>query len=405
MRVRCCGVLNAPAPTRPAHRARNLLTFGAAVVVAWTAFALLSITHFFLGKSAAGADASFADLASHILIFYWGWALVTPLILFAARDFATRMRLTTSQAMTGWLRLAGIAAVVMFLHAVWYINVVRIAGVEPGSRLDAVQLKDYLLRHGGGDLATFGAIIGAVLLIEARRRERERELAAGALEAQLARADAELLRWQLQPHFLFNTLNTVSTLVLKGETQSADRAIGLIARWLRNALSQRADAVVTLAEELTSVQQYVAIETLRFGDALRLDVQADGDALVARIPALIVQPLVENAIRHGFAAAGDQAPITISVRTREGRLRIAVRNRDVRRSDAFGDAPTNIASDSSGFGLRYVRERLAHFYGDAAHLELITDGVDVIATLDVPVTVDIRAMTPPRRRLSSEAAA
>ena len=352
------------------------------VLVAWTAFALLSITHFFLGKSVSGDGAAFSDLASHILVFYWGWALLTPLIVWAARDFSAR------KAAVAWMRVIAMAIVVTLLHAVWYIVLVRVAGIEPDARLNATQLQDYLLRHGGGNLATFAAIVGAILLFDARRRARERELAAGALEARLARADAELLRWQLQPHFLFNTLNTVSTLVLKGETQSADRAIGLIARWLRDALTQRADAMVPLAEELTTVQQYVAIEALRFGDALRLDIHADGDALVASIPALIVQPLVENAIRHGVAGTDDQAPISISARLRDGRLRVAVRNRDVNRDDIrrakVGDTPSTLSLESGGFGLRYVRERLVHFYGGDARLELITDGLDVIATLDVP---------------------
>lgn len=390
------------------RRLRSSVAVAATVVVVWTAFALLSLTHFFLGRSTANGEGAFRDLASHILVFYWGWALVTPLVLYAARDLSARMRLTGLEVAIGWARAAAGAVVVTFVHAIWYLTVVRVAGIEPDARLNLPQLGEYLLRHGGGNLATYGAIIGGILLIDARRRAREREIAAGALEARLARADAELLRWQLQPHFLFNTLNTVSTLVLKGEAQSADRAIGLIARWLRDALAQRADAVVTLGEELTTVEQYVAIEALRFGDALRLDIHADGDALVARVPALIVQPLVENAIRHGFLA-DDDAPITISARARNGRLRIAVRNRDLRRDDSphngRGDEPTTIALDSGGFGLRYVRERLAHFYGDDARLELITDGLDVIATLDVPASPEQRTEAPARRRANAVTAA
>jgi len=370
------------------ERTRGLIATSAIVLLAWTAFALLSITHFFLGKSVSGDGAAFSDLASHILVFYWGWALLTPLILSAARDFGARMQIGESAARVGWLRVTAVAIVVTLLHALWYIVMVRVAGIEPAARLSVTQLQDYLLRHGGGNLATFAAIVGATLLLDARRRARERERAAGALEARLARADAELLRWQLQPHFLFNTLNTVSTLVLKGETQSADRAIALIARWLRDALTQRADAMVPLAEELTTVQRYVAIEALRFGDALRLDIHADGDALVAAIPALIVQPLVENAIRHGVAVTDEQAPITISTRLRDGRLRIAVRNRDANRDDVqrarLSEVTPVMSLESSGFGLRYVRERLMHFYGGDARLELITDGLDVVATLDVP---------------------
>lgn len=373
-----------PATLGRYRNARSLLRYAAAVLVAWTAFALLSLTHFFLGKSVAGGEASLSDLASHILLFYWGWALVTPVVLWSARDLASRVRLDTQDAAIGWLRAAAIAPAVIFAHAVWYISAVRIAGVEPDVQLNWPQVRDYALRHGGGDLATYAAIVGAVLLIDARRRARERELAAAALESKLARADAELLRWQLQPHFLFNTLNTVSTLVLKGETQSADHAIGLIARWLRDALSQRADAIVTLGEEIASVQRYVAIEKLRFDESLRLDVQVDDDALVARIPSLLVQPLVENAIRHGFAAGDAPMPITISARMTDQTLRVCVRNRDVAAQSTFGDARAPLVLGSDGFGLRYVRERLAHFYGESATLAVMSDGLDVVATLELP---------------------
>lgn len=369
-----------------------------AVVLAWTGFALLSVTHFYLGKAAADVDVSFVDLAGHILLFYWGWALLTPLVLAVARDLAARTRLEARDVAIGWTRAIAAAPVIMLLHAGWYLSAVRIAGVDPLVTLSVAQLRDYGMRHGGGDLATYAAIVGAVLLLDARRRAREREAAAAALESRLARADAELLRWQLQPHFLFNTLNTVSTLVLKGEAEAADRAINLIARWLRDALSQRSDAVVTLDEELATVRQYVAIEVLRFGDVLRLDVQADSEALAARVPGLIVQPLVENAIRHGFTSTDHTTPVTISARVRDRRVRVSVRNRDVTTRGAFINTPATVRSDADGFGLRYVRERLAHFYGEDAHLELIADGLDVVASLDLPLIVDADAHPSPARR-------
>jgi hypothetical protein len=361
---------------QPTSRTRTALQKGALITLVWTAFGLLSLTHFFLGKETeADGVAALGDLASHILVFYWAWAFVTPIAIVVGFDLAARVRRRGVAAMTGWFRVAAGVPVVVLAHAILYLSAVRVLRIEPAFVLDARLLGGYILRHGGGDVATYAAIIGLVFLIDAHRRARERDRAAAALEARLARADAELLRWQLQPHFLFNTLNTLSTLVLKGETASADRAIGLVARWLRAALAQRADACVALSDEMATVEQYVAIETLRFGEALQLDLDIDEEAANVHVPSLLVQPLVENSIRHGVAAGEDARPITIVARVRDRRLQLSVRNRGV--------APPTAPHD--GFGLRYVRERLGQFYGRNARLEIMRDAGDTIVTVDVPL--------------------
>jgi LytS/YehU family sensor histidine kinase len=142
-------------------------------------------------------------------------------------------------------------------------------------------------------------LVGGYLLFDANRRATARELAASELSARLAKADLELLRWNLHPHFLFNALNTVSTLVMKGANDDAGRAISLISRYLRSGMAQRADSMVTLSEDVALVKRYLEIESLRFGDSLRIEVDADADALEATLPGSILQPLVENAIAHG----------------------------------------------------------------------------------------------------------
>ena len=170
--------------------------------------------------------------------------------------------------------------------------------------------------------------------------------------------------------------NTVSTLVLRGDNVAADVAIGRISRYLRSALEQRADALVSVTEEIADVAQYFAIERLRFGDALCLDVRIDDGAKEARMPALVVQPLVENAIRHGLSRAGGATRIGIAVAVEDGRLRVRVC--DPGRS---GVAEQN---GEEGFGLRYVRGRVRHFYGTDASVTLERSPKGTVATIDVP---------------------
>ena len=244
------------------------------------------------------------------------------------------------------------------------------------------------MRHAGGDIATVAVLAAVYLLFDARRRAHEREVASAALEARVAAADLEVLRWQLQPHFLFNALNTVSTLVLKGDDASADDAIGRISRYLRTALAQRADATTTVDREIADVREYFAIERLRFGDALCLDAQIANDALGVRIPSLIVQPLVENAIRHGISPAQGAARVAVRATIEGGRLRLRI-------SDPAAGGLASIDDDSreDGFGLRYVRERLRHFYGEDASVRLETSASGTVATVDAPVMLPRTALT------------
>ena len=194
------------------------------------------------------------------------------------------------------------------------------------------------------------------------------------MEARLARADLELLRWQLQPHFLFNALNTVSTLVLKQQGEEASHAIDLIARYLRATLSQHPEARITVAEELAAVKRYTEIERLRFGEELRVETRIDAGAMDVMMPSSLLQPLVENAIRHGGRER--RAPIVIEGGLREGRLRLSVVN-----SGSSNPTPTS----SDGFGLKYVRERLLSFHGDDAAFQLSIGVDETRATIELPV--------------------
>jgi LytS/YehU family sensor histidine kinase len=280
-----------------------------------------------------------------------------------------------------WMVVLAGSVAVMAVHGLIHTWATWLLGIDSGSGTGPHSLIDYAQRHGGGDLATFSVLVGGYLLFDANRRATARELAASELSARLAKADLELLRWNLHPHFLFNALNTVSTLVMKGANDDAGRTISLISRYLRSGMAQRADSMVTLSEDVALVKRYLEIESLRFGDSLRIEVDADADALEATLPGSILQPLVENAIAHGTVREAGSRPIRIDARIIDDRLLVSVSN------PSNGDAPGHRATDadSARFGLRYVRERLRQFYGDDARFDLLMNAFETTATLDVPV--------------------
>lgn len=355
--------------------AARYIKIGALLFLGWTVFGLLSSAHFFFADRGVTDLASFITLADNVLVFYWAWALLTPVVVYAGR----RVARNPFPDWIGLAALAGMGVALVPVHGVLHITLVRLLGVDPSKHVDAAGLSAYAVRHGGGDLATFAVLAGVCFLYEANRRARERELAAAALQTQLARADLELLRWHLHPHFLFNALNTVSTLVLKGQADKAERAISLISSYLRSALEQRADTTVSLGDELSMVERYVEIERLRFGDAMRMEVDADAEALAARVPGQLIQPLVENAILHGAARQPGSQPIRISGSIRDGRLLIAVSNPSV--IDGNGNGSSH---DDERFGLRYVQGRMQQFYGANARFVLATADGRTTATLDLP---------------------
>lgn len=369
-----------PPAHAPARNASTWLEFGAVVLAFWTVFGILSSAHFFYADSASGGTASLGDFAGHIVTFYWAWAILTPLVLLVSRA-TLHSRASPSQR---WTLTAASVPVIIAIHGVLYLVAVRLLGFQPDQRIDVAQLLAFFARHGGSDALTVLLLGAAYAFVDTSRRARERELTAIALQREVALLNLEMLRWQLQPHFLFNALNTVSTLVLKGDAAAADSAIALIGRYMRAALEHQADRQLSLATELEMVERYVDIERLRFGAGLRLDLAISREALGARVPALILQPLVENAVRHGFGEERSGDAIAIAAVVCDGRLRVCVR--DPARNAA---SPEHVNGDE-GFGMRYVRERLEHFHGAHAWLRIRREAEGTEASVEMPFVAELQ---------------
>lgn len=209
-------------------------------------------------------------------------------------------------------------------------------------------------------------------------QERERLLRA---EAEVREARLQALRYQLNPHFLFNSLNSVSTLVLDGEATAASKMLSQIGDFLRTSLNEQAALEAPLSQEMAFTEQYIAIEKTRLGDRLQVELNICPDTLDAVVPGMLLQPLVENAVRHGVACLAEGGKIAIESGLHEGRLRIVVSNSGCKGLGEQGE-------HESGIGKRNISERLQTLYGNnhEFRLEWPTTGGCVV-TVELPMRV------------------
>jgi signal transduction histidine kinase len=221
------------------------------------------------------------------------------------------------------------------------------------------------------------ALVGIEHALAYMAQARERETQAVRLTAQLAQARLGALRMQLNPHFLFNSLNAITVLVRDQNTAAASRMLELLSDVLRLVLRAEASHETQLSTELDFLERYLAIEQVRFSDRLRPRIDVDPAIRRAAAPQLILQPLVENALRHGIARRADAGLLEIAARRDGDTLVLTVRD-DGPGLDPAGATPT-------GLGLSNTRARLAALYGDRASLEIVNAaGGGVVATIRLP---------------------
>ncbi|MCP4218942.1 MAG: hypothetical protein GY765_30190 [bacterium] len=224
--------------------------------------------------------------------------------------------------------------------------------------------RDYKLmilayRWISSNLYIYIAIAGFLHFFYFYKQHRQKDLEKSQLETQMAQIQLQSLRLQLQPHFLFNALNTISAYVKK----SPDTAIKMTARLsnlLRLTLETGHHMEIPLEEELRIVENYLQIEKLRFSDRLEVKMDIDAETRRAMVPAMLLQPLVENAVRHGIAHIMDDAVIEIAIHENKGRLEVLVAD----------NGPGMKEQSPNGIGLKNIRERLQKLYGDSARFDI-----------------------------------
>jgi len=208
----------------------------------------------------------------------------------------------------------------------------------------------------GIEILLYGFVFGITGVIQFRIRVQRDALKSLELQKELSTAHLRALQMQMEPHFLFNTLNAITTLVELERTKEAAEMLFHLNAILRSTLSRTTPEKVPLSQELEIIENYLAIEQVRFADRLRVEIKVDPGALDGLVPCFLLQPIVENAIRHGIANCENEGSVETSVRREGTTLHLRVRD--------SGPGLSGNSQNGHGIGLRNIRERLAHFYED-----------------------------------------
>ena len=314
-------------------------------------------------------------------VFSWGiltwlaWAPLTPAIVWLARRY--------SLVEETWKR-----NLLIHLPAFLFISALHTAAataitlsIKPFDNMGSgpftfwARFVSRLNGSFGSDLLVYGAVVGTCYALDYYRKYREREFLASRLEAQLAQAQLDSLRMQLHPHFLFNTLNSIVGLVRDNKNSAAVNMLVGLSDLLRHALEHSSRHEVELRAELNFIKLYLKIQEMRFSDRLQIEFDIDPATTKALVPNLILQPLTENALRHGIGRSADSGLIGISSAITNGHLRLTVYDNGAGLPDDWQ------MKGSTGIGLANTAARLQQLYDDNHQFDIRNrdgGGVEVV---------------------------
>jgi signal transduction histidine kinase len=283
---------------------------------------------------------------------YWTWWIVVTLVLWTLADrWAAAFKLSglTLMAHLGAASVLAAAHLVLLQHTVWFASWYWPAW---GRRMATFSVEN--LERFGVELVLYGFIGGVCAFLHSRMQTQQALVQKLEVERRLTQAQLRALQMQMEPHFLLNTLNAITALVEEGCQKEAAQTLSHLNEILKSTLVRETPEKVTLAQELAVVEHYLAIEQIRFADRLRVEMSVDPGALDSMVPCFLLQPIVENAIRHGISPLQDAGVIHASVERDGDMLHLSVRDN--------GPGLTTKANRGHGIGLRNTEGRLAYFY-------------------------------------------
>jgi signal transduction histidine kinase len=344
------------------------------IAAGWTLFGLFFASEVIISRAYDGRPLKLGETLAAWLICAYIWLGLTPLVLYLARRFPLERKRWRTNLL---IQLAASVAIAL-LQLATYVLVASWAGLQIGKQPYFEAFRGIFVGDFHFDLLTYWALIGLSHALDYYRKYRERELRAAQLETTLAQAKLDALRMQLHPHFLFNTLNSISVLMAE-DVKQARRMLTRLSDLLRVSLENQGAHEVTLKEELEFLESYLEIEQTRFQDRLTVRMEVDPKALDARVPYLILQPLVENAIRHGIAPRAAPGLIEIRARRENGMVELSVHDNG---AGLCGARPENLMK---GIGLANTRARLEQLYGSSHSFELQDgDGQGLTVLITIP---------------------
>jgi two-component system LytT family sensor kinase len=375
-------VIDPPKFSPPIPLSHNRLLKWAAVLCIWIALGLIYAGPIYLEVRAEGMNHSAARIFSWGVLTWSVWALLTPAIVWLGRRY--------SLVGAAWKRslLVHIPSflIISAVHsAAATLITLAVAPFDNMGDSPAAFLPRFLSRMKGAfgsDLLVYGAVLGVCYAIDYYRKYREREFLASQLEAQLAQAQLDSLRMQLHPHFLFNTLNGIVGLVRDNKNQAAVSMLVGLSDLLRHALEHSSRQEVELKEELNFIKLYLDIQQMRFSDRLQIEFDIDPQTMKALVPNLILQPLVENALRHGIARSVAAGIVGIKSNVDDAFLELTVFDNGVGLSSDWQ------LKSSGGIGLANCAARQQQLYNGNHRFDVRNrkgGGVEVVIVIPLRV--------------------
>lgn len=324
------------------------------VFAVWTLFGLWSAQQTALLSLTSGAGVeSWPRLLIVAFASAWFWALLTPALMWNTRRLRERFRSP----------LAGFAAHALTFLIVHLIDVVFYAFLREAAGSPTRPFRELLFSVASYNVLTYGVIVVVTMALDYRSALQDRLVRTAQVEAQLAIAQFHALSAQLHPHFLFNSLNAISALISK-DSERAEDMLARLSELLRSAIDTAGTPEVRLVDEVEFVRRYLEIEQMRYGDRLSVRIDLNDDTLDSLVPGMLLQPIVENAVRHGVAPHPMPGGVHITAERLDSMLRIVVRDT----GNGVGANGGNTAAN--GVGLRTTRARLEKLYGPAHELVL-----------------------------------
>jgi two-component system LytT family sensor kinase len=344
------------------------------IATIWFAIALFEATQTVFGMRVEGMQHNWGALFVTVLLSWLPWALVTPLALRLGRD--QQLNPLT------WLMHASVAVSVNVVSSAWTAGIILLLNPYATSPAPGPFVQVWFGHFYSGLLSSlmlYSGVLASGQILESRTRLARQQTETARLNEQLSKAQLNALRRQIEPHFLFNSLNSIAGLVRDKQNDAAVTMIARLSDFLRRVVEDSNRQLVPLAEEMDCSERYLQIQKVRFAERLQLSVEVPDNLRSAQVPSLLLQPMVENAVKHGISKRAQGGAIRISASRNGGILTLRV----------YNDGPTFPleAQATSGVGMANVRTRLHSLYGDAFRLSVQNqepDGVEV--AVSVPYT-------------------
>jgi two-component system LytT family sensor kinase len=346
------------------------------IALIWLGIALFSAVQYVLVMRAERMHHSWTRLFATLLFSWLVWVLATPLVLRLARQYPpVRLR-----PISTWLIHAAACAMIGLVSAAWeallleFLNpMLKSPAPGPFRSVWLDTLYNEVLLY----LSIYAALLAISYILESKQRMIRQQIETARLNEQFSKAQLDALRRQIEPHFLFNALNAIAGLVREKRNDAAVTMIVGLSEFLRKVVDTSDRHEVPLGEEVQFLQKYLEIQKVRFADRLQLSVDVPEELFAAHVPSLILQPVVENSIKHGIAKEVRGGWIRVSAFRSDGRLILRVYN------DGPG-LPAEWDNSKSGIGIANLRSRLRAMFGDAFELSLRNHDAGVEVLISVP---------------------